>query len=69
MQIYGKGDQTRSFQYVSDLVDGLVALMHSNYTKPVNLGSPDEHEIKGKYLCNVFEQTTEVGGRSSTWHS
>jgi len=44
--IYGKGDQTRSFQYVSDLVDGLVALMHSNYTKPVNLGNPDEHEIK-----------------------
>ncbi|KRT79220.1 epimerase, partial [Oryctes borbonicus] len=35
--IYGSGEQTRSFQYVSDLVDGLVALMNSNYSQPVNL--------------------------------
>ncbi|CAK9293583.1 unnamed protein product [Gordionus sp. m RMFG-2023] len=41
--IYGKGDQTRSFQYVSDLVDGLISLMNSNYSQPVNLGNP--HEI------------------------
>ena len=32
MTVYGKGGQTRSFQYVSDLVDGLVKLMESNYT-------------------------------------
>jgi len=32
LTIYGDGDQTRSFQYVTDLVDGLVALMGSNYT-------------------------------------
>lgn len=43
--VYGEGDQTRSFQYVSDLVDGLVALMNSNYSKPVNIGNPDEHTI------------------------
>jgi len=49
-QIYGSGDQTRSFQYVSDLVDGLVALMASNYSLPVNIGNPTEYSIKGKFL-------------------
>ena len=46
--IYGSGKQTRSFQYVSDLVDGLVALMNSNYTKPVNIGNPVERSIEGR---------------------
>ncbi|KAK7866089.1 hypothetical protein R5R35_013584 [Gryllus longicercus] len=44
--VYGHGKQTRSFQYVSDLVDGLIALMASNYTQPVNLGNPTEHTIE-----------------------
>ncbi|XP_043287819.1 UDP-glucuronic acid decarboxylase 1 isoform X2 [Venturia canescens] len=44
--IYGNGQQTRSFQYVSDLVDGLVALMASNYTMPINIGNPVEHTIE-----------------------
>lgn len=44
--IYGHGRQTRSFQYVSDLVDGLVALMASNMSQPVNLGNPTEHTIQ-----------------------
>ncbi|XP_058825338.1 UDP-glucuronic acid decarboxylase 1 [Topomyia yanbarensis] len=44
--MYGSGQQTRSFQYVSDLVDGLVALMTSNYTQPVNLGNPVERTIE-----------------------
>jgi UDP-glucuronate decarboxylase len=47
LQIYGHGNQTRSFQYVSDLVDGLVGLMASNMSKPVNLGNPIERTIKG----------------------
>lgn len=45
--IYGNGRQTRSFQYVSDLVDGLVSLMASNYTMPINIGNPVEHTIEG----------------------
>ncbi|CAF5141132.1 unnamed protein product, partial [Rotaria sp. Silwood1] len=44
--VYGSGKQTRSFQYVSDLVDGLIALMNSNYSMPMNLGNPDEYTIE-----------------------
>lgn len=44
--VYGDGKQTRSFQYVHDLVDGLIALMASNYTQPVNLGNPEEYTIR-----------------------
>lgn len=43
--VYGSGNQTRSFQYVSDLVAGLVALMNGNYSHPVNLGNPDEYTM------------------------
>eukprot|EP01147_Barroeca_monosierra_P009474 gene9474-1716_t len=46
MTIYGNGLQTRSFQYVSDLVQGLVALMNSNYSDPVNIGNPEEYTMK-----------------------
>lgn len=45
LTVYGNGSQTRSFQYVSDLVEGLVRLMGHNYTQPVNLGNPDEYSI------------------------
>jgi nucleoside-diphosphate-sugar epimerase len=40
--VYGDGSQTRSFCYVSDLVDGLIRLMDSNDMSPVNLGNPWE---------------------------
>ncbi|KAE9544497.1 hypothetical protein AGLY_000038 [Aphis glycines] len=58
--VYGRGNQTRSFQYVSDLVNGLIALMDSNYTQPVNLGNPTEHTI------NEFAVIIKglVGGKS-----
>ena len=36
MTVYGDGQQTRSFQYVSDLVAGLIALMDGNDTGPIN---------------------------------
>lgn len=44
--IYGNGAQTRSFQFVDDLVDGLIMLMNGNYSQPVNLGNPDEYSVK-----------------------
>jgi len=45
LTVYGDGSQTRSFCYVSDLVDGLIRLMNSDYLGPVNLGNPDEYTI------------------------
>jgi len=46
--IYGEGQQTRSFCYVDDLIDGFVRLMNSreDFTGPVNLGNPGEFTIK-----------------------
>ncbi|MFA5129193.1 MAG: UDP-glucuronic acid decarboxylase family protein [Patescibacteria group bacterium] len=48
MTIYGDGSQTRSFQYVDDLVDGMIKMMNNedNFVGPVNIGSPEEFTIK-----------------------
>ena len=45
--IYGKGNQTRSFQYVDDLIEGMIRLMNSRdgFTGPVNIGNPNEFTI------------------------
>lgn len=45
--IYGDGQQTRSFQYVDDLIEGLVRMMHTedDFTGPVNLGNPGEFSM------------------------
>ncbi len=45
LTVYGDGSQTRSFCYVSDLVDGLIRLMNGNFIGPVNLGNPGEYTI------------------------
>jgi dTDP-glucose 4,6-dehydratase len=46
LTIYGDGKQTRSFCYVSDLVDGIFRLLHTDYHLPVNLGNPSEITIR-----------------------
>lgn len=43
--VYGRGDQTRSFCYISDLVAGIVALARSDINEPVNIGNPTEMTI------------------------
>lgn len=43
--IYGDGSQTRSFCYVDDLVEGLIKMMNSKLTGPVNLGNPSERTV------------------------
>lgn len=64
--VYGNGKQTRSFQYVDDLVNGLVVLMNSNFTQPVNFGNPqgerDEilrYEFYANFVYIFAEHTIE----------
>ncbi len=45
LTIYGKGTQTRSFCYINDLIDGILKLMNSNFSKPINIGNPQEYTI------------------------
>jgi dTDP-glucose 4,6-dehydratase len=45
MSVYGKGDQTRSFCYVTDLVDGIYRLLHADFNEPVNIGNPAEMTV------------------------
>jgi dTDP-glucose 4,6-dehydratase len=46
LTIFGDGSQTRSFCYVSDLIDGIYRLLMSDYVYPVNIGNPDEITIR-----------------------
>jgi UDP-glucuronate decarboxylase len=61
--LYGKGQQTRSFCYVDDLIEGLIRLMESpaGVTGPVNIGNPAEFTIKA-----LAELVIEQTGSSST---
>ena len=58
LTVYGEGQQTRSFCYVSDLIDGLIAMMNSGreVTGPINLGNPGEFTI-GELANIVIEKT------------
>ena len=59
MTVYGDGKQTRSFQYIHDLIDGLIALMNSPETRPVNIGNGDEFTI-GEFAELVREIVEKV---------
>lgn len=60
--LYGKGDQTRSFCFVDDLVDGIVRMTHSEsgVTGPINLGNPGEFTVK-----QLAESVVRMTGSSS----
>ena len=62
LTVFGDGSQTRSFCYVSDLVDGIFRLLHSDYTLPVNIGNPDEISIlqAAKEVLEIVENTSST---------
>jgi len=56
LTVYGEGKQTRSFQHVSDLVEGIIRLMQSDYHEPVNLGNPEEKTVLE--LAKIIKELT-----------
>lgn len=54
--IYGNGRQTRSFQYIDDLLDGMIKLMASEYIYPINIGNPNEITIN--QLATILSELT-----------
>jgi dTDP-glucose 4,6-dehydratase len=62
--VFGEGSQTRSFCYVSDLIDGIIRLAESGYHQPVNIGNPNEFTLLE--LANTVIEVT--GSRSEIVH-
>ncbi len=60
LTVYGDGSQTRSFQYISDLVEGIWRLMQSRVTEPVNIGNPQEMT-----LLELAKKILRLSGSSS----
>ena len=62
ISIYGNGSQTRSFQYVDDLIDGMIKMMASaeDFTGPVNIGNPGEFTI-----LELAQKVLQLTGSSS----
>ncbi len=60
--VYGDGEQTRSFQYVDDLIEGMIRMMATNdgFTGPVNIGNPHEFTIR-----QLAEKVIELVGSKS----
>jgi dTDP-glucose 4,6-dehydratase len=61
LTVYGEGQQTRSFQYVDDLVAGLSKLLHAEYHLPVNIGNPNEMTV-----LEFAKKIIEITGSKST---
>jgi dTDP-glucose 4,6-dehydratase len=62
LTMYGDGSQTRSFQYIDDLVDGIWRLMGSDVSDPVNIGNPQEMTLMGlaKRILRLAGSTSEI---------
>ena len=58
--VFGDGSQTRSFCYVSDLVEGIIRMMESGENSPINIGNPAEMTIK-----QIAETIIEMTGSTS----
>jgi len=60
LSVYGDGTQTRSLQYVDDLIEGVIRLMRSDEMRPVNIGNPVEYSVR-----DVAEMIIELSGSHS----
>jgi dTDP-glucose 4,6-dehydratase len=60
LTVYGDGTQTRSVQYVDDLVEGVLRLMRSEERRPVNVGNPQEMTVR-----EIAELVIELAGRET----
>jgi dTDP-glucose 4,6-dehydratase len=61
LTVYGDGSQTRSVQYVDDLVEGVLRLMRSQERRPVNIGNPVEYAVR-----EIAELVLQLSGSDST---
>ncbi len=61
LTVYGDGSQTRSFCFVSDLIDGIFRLLMSNEVEPVNIGNPAEISIR-QFAEHINALTGNLGG-------
>jgi dTDP-glucose 4,6-dehydratase len=60
LTVYGDGSQTRSFCYVSDLIEGIYRLFNTNFSDPVNIGNP--HEVSIMQFANLVNEMTHNPG-------
>ena len=60
LTVFGDGSQTRSFCYIDDMVKGIYKLLLSNYTKPINLGNPEEVS-----MIEFANEIIELGGNNN----
>ena len=60
LAVYGDGTQTRSLQYVDDLIEGVLRLMRSDETRPVNVGNPHEMSVR-----EIAEMIIKISGSES----
>jgi dTDP-glucose 4,6-dehydratase len=61
LSVYGDGSQTRSIQYVDDLIEGVLRLMRSDERRPVNVGNPKERTVQ-----EIAELVIELSGSESS---
>jgi len=63
LTMYGKGEQTRSFCYVNDLVEGIYHLLHADHSLPVNIGNPSEitvHHLAEEIIALVEGTASQI---------
>ena len=64
--VFGDGTQTRSFCYISDLVEGIIRLMHAPENDPINIGNPQEMTIEqiARLIIEMTGSTSRIVYRS-----